>query len=232
MSRSLKYIALILALLSALPSLADDKQKATKELDKITAMATDGTGRRTVNVSMAEMLNAKRYDLMMERRDHELNYGALLVAHQLMNSGTKMEDISAKLKAGKTIYQIADEQHLDWKKVAEQAKTLNEKIDDNLYKHFAATPQKAKQDEKALDDAANYNLIYDGVKADSDVSQSDIAKAQDRYLLWRGKGEEYAKRANKLNTADEKAAYRDNVRSGGPSQGSSGGAPPTLGAPQ
>jgi hypothetical protein len=234
MSNLLKYITLTLFLVIVLPAFADDRQKATKELDKVTAMASDATGRRIVNVSMAEVLNAKRNDLLMERRNYELTYGSLFLAHQLINSGSKMEDIGTQLKAGKTINQIADEQHVDWKKVTEQAKALNDKIDNNLYKHFAGDAQKIKEEEKQKDEADNYNIIYDGIKADNEISQSDLAKAQDRYLMWKGRGEENAKRAGRLNTADQNAAYRDNARSGGPQSqgGGSGGSAPTLGGPQ
>ena len=234
MSRSLKYAVLALALLIALPAFSDDKQKATKELDKVNAMATDPVGRRTVNLSMADMLGVKRNDLLMERRDHNLTYGEVFVAHQLINNGVKMDEIDLQLKARKTIFQIADDQHLDWKKVGDQAKALNAKIDDNLYKHFAGDPAKIKEEEQKKDEEDNYNLAYDGIKADNEVSQSDISKAQDRYLAIRSRGEEYAKRSNRLNTADQKAAYRDNVRSGGPQNqgGAQGGSPPTLGGPQ
>src|SRR5262249_22778999 len=145
MLRSLKYVVLALALLTALPAFSDDKQKATKELDKINAMATDAVGRRIVNLSMADMLGAKRNDLLMERRDHDLTYGSVFVANQLISNGMKMDDINAQLKSGKTIFQIADDQHLDWKKVGDQAKALNGKIDDNLYKHFAGDPAKIKE---------------------------------------------------------------------------------------
>jgi hypothetical protein len=234
MLRSLKYVVLALALLTALPAFSDDKQKATKELDKVNAMATDPVGRRVVNLSMADMLNTKRNDLLMERRDHDLTYGSVFVAHQLINNGVKMDDISAQLKAGKNVLQIADDQHLDWKKVGDQAKALNSKIDDNLYKHFAGDPAKIQEEEQKRDEADNYNLVYDGIKADNDVSQNDISKAQDRYLAIRNRGEEYAKRSTRLSTADQNAAYRDNVRSGGPQNqgGASGGAAPGAGGPR
>ena len=228
-SRTITILALIL--LTGLTALAADQDKSRKELDKVTALATDATGRRMVNVSMAQVLNAKRYDLIMERRSNEINYGSLFLMHQLINNGGKAADISAQLTAGKTIYQIADEQHADWKKVLDQAKALNAKIDDNLYKHFSVDPKETKKQENAEDEAANYNIIYDGVKADNDVSQSEISKAQDRYLALRNRGEEYAKRGNRLSTADQNAAYRDNARSGGPQSqgGGSGGAAPAAG---
>jgi len=219
MTRFSNFLALILVVVTALPASASDQDKAKKELDKITAMATDPTGRRIVNLSMADVLNVKRFDLLMERRNNEINYGSLFLMHQLMLSGGNPQDVAQKLKNGKTIYQVADENHPDWKKVYDQAKTLNSKIDENLYKHFSADPKEASAKEAAEDEAANYNIIYDGVKADSDVSQSEMERAQDRYLAWKNRGEEALKRAGRLNTADRNAAYRDNVRSGGPSHG-------------
>jgi hypothetical protein len=234
MTRTHKIAIAALVLVLALPALADDQGKAKKELDKITAMASDATGRRITNVTMAEMLQAKRRDLLMQRRENEINYGDLFLAYQIAAQGAKLEDVFAQVKAGKPIYDVANGFHVDWKKVADQAKSLNGKVDDNLYTHFAHDPEKTRSDEARADEEAGYNLIYDGVKADNNVSQSDISKAQDRYLLWRDRGQEFAKRAGKLSIADQNAAYRDNVRSGGPQSqgGGSGGAPPAAGGPR
>ncbi len=224
-----RLFPIILAILVALPALGDDQQKAKKELNKVTAMATDGTGRRIVNLTMAEALKEKRVDLLLQRRETGLNYGCLFLARQLVAAGGKIEDISAELKTGKSIYQIAEGQHVDWKEMAAKAKDLNKRIDDYLYKHFSGDAGEQEQDK-----ADNYNLAYDGVPADSDVSQSEISQAQDRYLMWRNRAEETSRRANRLNTTQQNAAYRDNVRSGGP-QGAgaaSGGAPPAAGGPR
>ena len=54
MIRFSKSLAPILVLLAVLPALASDQDKAKKELDKITAMTADATGRRIVNSSMAQ----------------------------------------------------------------------------------------------------------------------------------------------------------------------------------
>src|SRR5882672_3226743 len=126
----------LLALTIAIPAFGDDQQKAEKQLHKITAMATDATGRRVVSITVADALEAKRPDLVMERRTMNLNYGDLFVAHGLVQRGAKMEDIAAQLKAGKNIGQIATEQQADWKQIAADAKKLNAKMEDNLYKHF------------------------------------------------------------------------------------------------
>jgi len=54
----------LLAHAIANPSFGDDQQKAEKQLHKITAMATDGTGRRVVSIALADALGAKRLDLV------------------------------------------------------------------------------------------------------------------------------------------------------------------------
>ena len=115
MKRFSGFSIMLLALTLAIPAFGDDQQKAEKQLHKITAMATDATGRRVVSITVADVLEAKRPDLVMERRTMNLNYGDLFVAHVLVKSGTKMDDIAAQLKAGKNVGQIANDQHADWK---------------------------------------------------------------------------------------------------------------------
>jgi len=66
----------LLALAMAIPSFGDDQQKAEKQLHKITAMATDGTGRRVVSITLADALGAKRLGLL-----HELVPSAKTVAY-------------------------------------------------------------------------------------------------------------------------------------------------------
>ena len=60
----MKKIAVLLAffavLLVASPAFSDDQQKAQKEINKITAMATDFDGRRVVNLSISEMFKVSR----------------------------------------------------------------------------------------------------------------------------------------------------------------------------
>jgi hypothetical protein len=222
-----RHIASLLVITLALAQFAaaDDQQKAKKEMNKITAMATDATGRNIVNQSMSEMFSVKRMDLVQERRVTGLNYGSLLLAHELANNGLDMKEVAARLKAGKDILQIASEANINWKEVNDRAKKLNSKIDDNLYKHFLHP-----REEKAAPRPDDYNIIYDGVKADGDVSQSEIEQAQNRYQLWLQRASPNSDK--RLSTADEKAAAYDHVRSGGPhgaSGNSSGGIAPSAG---
>jgi hypothetical protein len=70
-------------------------------------MATDFTGRRAVNLTISEV-----------------------------TSGTTIPEIAEKLKSGKSIGDVANEQHVDWKQMASEAKKLNAGVDTNLYNYF------------------------------------------------------------------------------------------------
>ncbi len=207
------FLVFLITLIVALPAFGDDQQKAQKELNKVTAMAADFTGRRAVNLTIAAVMSVPRAKLVEERRNTGLNYGSLFLAEELAKKGTNMEDVAAKLKTGKSITEIANEQHSDWKQIAEDAKKLNGAVDRNLYKYFLRQKDSAAQDVK---DA--YDVNYDGVKADGDVSKNDISAAQDRFLLWKdqaakaqGEG-----RDKTLSAGDERVAYTDHVSNGGP----------------
>ena len=189
----------LLALILAAPAFGDDQEKAEKQLHKIAAMATDGTGRRVVSATVTDMLAAQRPDLVLERRTMNLNYGDLYVAYALAKSGTKMEDIAAELKAGKNVGQIANEKHADWKQIGADAKKLNGLVEDNLYKHFLNGKPLTERDAKE-----NYDPTMDGVTADNEVSKTDIAEAERTYLLWRDRADQ--KKESKLDESTEKAA--------------------------
>jgi hypothetical protein len=198
--KRLSYLSItLLALTVAIPAFGDDQQKADKQLHKITALATDATGRRVVSVTVADTLAAKRPDLVLERRTMNMNYGDLFIAHVLVKSGTKMDDIAAQLKAGKKMGQIASEQHADWKQIAADAKKLNAKVEDNLYNHFLNGKPLAERDA-----AEGYDPMIDGVAADNDVSKDEIAEAEHTYLLWRDRADQ--KKGSNLDTSSEKAA--------------------------
>jgi hypothetical protein len=191
--------ATLLVLTLAISAFGDDQQKADKRLHKITALATDATGRRVVSATVADALAAKRPDLVVERRTMNVNYGDLFVAHVLVKSGTKIDDIAAQLKAGKKMGQIAREQHADWKQIAADAKKLNAKVEDNLYNHFLNGKALTERDA-----AEGYDPVIDGVAADNDVSKDEIAEAERTYLLWRDRADQ--KKGSNLDTASEKAA--------------------------
>jgi hypothetical protein len=190
---------ILIALIIVVPAFGDDQQKAEKQLHKITAMATDATGRRVVSITVADTLEVKRIDLVLERRAMNLNYGDLFIAHGVTKNGVKMEDIAAQLKAGKNIGQIANAQHLDWKEIAEDAKKLNAKMEDNLYKHFLNASA-----DTARDVAEGYDPTIDGVTADNDVPKDYIDAAEHTYQLWRDRADKA--RNSKLDAATEKSA--------------------------
>jgi hypothetical protein len=198
--KKLSYFAIGLAALAiACPAFADDQEKAEKQLHKITAMATDATGRRVVSITVADALEAKRPDLVTERRAMNLNYGDLYVAHQLVKKGAKMDDIAAQLKSGKNIGQIANDQHADWKQIAADAKKLNAKMEDNLYKHFLNGKADAERDA-----ADSYDPNIDGVAADNSVSKEELADAEHTYQTWKDRADKA--RGSNLDTSAEKAA--------------------------
>jgi hypothetical protein len=211
------FLAILIALMVALPAFGDDQQKAQKELNQITAMARDFTGRTVVNQSISQALNMPRATLVQQRADTGLNYGSLFLAGELVKSGATMPDISAKLKAGKTIGEIANEQHVNWKQIAEDAKKLNAAVDTNLYNYFVGTKKSEAQDA-----ADKYDPHYDGVKADADdANDKDIDIAQKRYLRWKEQADKAKGDGHGLGLGDERIGYVDHH--GGPGASGAGG---------
>jgi predicted component of type VI protein secretion system len=172
----IRFFVLVFAVTLATAAFADDQEKATKEIKKITSISVDSNMRSIVNRTMAEMLNTKRLDLVKERQDMNLNYGGLFLARELAAGGAKMEDIAAQLKGGKKIFDIANDDHANWKQINSEAKKLNKKIDDNIEKYFSDSKKQA-----ALDQADNYDAKTDKVAADADISKDEYAEAQSRY---------------------------------------------------
>jgi hypothetical protein len=213
MKSFIAFLTLILSLTIAAPAFGDDQQKAQKELNKVTAMATDFTGRRAVNIAMSHEFNVPRAKLVEARGLTGLNYGSLFVAEQLEKNGMSVQDIAAQLQQGKTIAAIASEHHVDWKDTAAAAKKFNATVDTALYNYFLRT-----KDSTALDAADNYDVHYDGVKADAEVSKDEIQAAQDRFLRWRDQAAKAVGegRDKTLSTGDERVAYNDHVSNGGP----------------
>jgi len=176
----MKYAARILMVVCAfalvIPAFADDQEKAQKEIKKISAITSDASMRALVNRTMADMLNVKRLDLVKERQSMNLNYGGVFLAHQLMAGGAKMDDIAAALKSGKSIFDVANDQHANWKQIANDAKKMNKKIDDNIEKYFQNTKKETEKN-----NADDYVVQDDHTAADQDVSKAELADAQSRY---------------------------------------------------
>ena len=210
--RNMTFTALLLTVLMfSLAVSADDQRKAEKQVNKITAMAADLTGRRVVNQSMGEQFKLKRSDLVQERRENNLSYGSLFVIHQLTTQGANISDITAHMKSGQNLYEMANEFHANWKQIAEEAKKLNNRIEDNLYKFFMT-----KKGELPIDPVDAYDALADGVTADLAVSEAELADAQERYLFWRNRAT--SKQDGTLDHNKEQAARQtmDPVRKGGP----------------
>ncbi|HEV2699370.1 MAG TPA: hypothetical protein VGU90_15355 [Terriglobales bacterium] len=207
----------VLAMLLAVPSFGDDQQKAQKEINRITAMATDFDGRRVVNLSISEMFKVPRPELVTLRGQTGLNYGDVFIAEELLQHGATSADMVTKLKSGSTIADIARERQLDWKQVGVEAKKLNAAIDNNLYDFFLG-----KKETLAQDTADKYDVHYDGVKADASVSKSEIDDAQGRYLHWKDRAAVAHRDRKGMSYGDERIADMDHVSGGGPQGGGRG----------
>jgi hypothetical protein len=179
LSARLLLAAILLMPLGA-ESFGSDRDKAETRLRIISAMTVDSTARAIVNQTMAEVVHAKRIELMRQRHAMNLDYGSLFLAHQLKAEGAAMLDIAIELQSGKGVVQIADERQVNWKLVANAAKQLNEKIEDNIYRHFqrVATETQIAAGEK-------YDPDKDIVRADLSVTPGEAATARADYALWR-----------------------------------------------
>jgi hypothetical protein len=174
-----------------------DQQKAEKRLRRISAMAIDGAARAIVNQTMADAVHAQRMELKRQRHAMNLSYGSLFIAHQLTAAGATMLDIAVQLQSGKDIVQIANERNTNWKLMADAAKQLNEKIEDNIYRHFLHL--KAEQELAVTD---KYDARTDIVRADLDVTPEEVASARADYDCWKIRGS--APSAERLNTQTER----------------------------
>lgn len=213
-----RLLPVVLAVAVALPVRADDREKAQKELNKITALASDAVGRTVINLSMADYFKAKRPDLVLERRDTGLNYGQLFVMHTLMIQGVSKDEIASQVKSGQDIFSIANAHRLNWKQVGDNAKKLNAQIDQDLYHRFLDKKAGTEKDQ-----ADGYLLTLDGVIADNSVTPGDMNEAGERFRRQRDRADDQNRRANKLDDAAANSARRDNLRSSGPG----GNQPPT-----
>ncbi len=207
-------LAIVLGIVAAQAFGASDRQKAEKQINKVSAMAADLTGRRAVNLSMSQQLNIPRKDLVAQRRANNINYGTLFLLRQVISTDEAFNQAIAELKAGKQPFDVAEASHADWKSIGNAAKKLNSKIEDNLYKYFMNNESEVSAADKAS--IETYDPAFDSVMADSEVSKQDLAEAQDTYLFWRGRAT--GKKDATLEHNKEQAARQtvDPVRKGGP----------------
>jgi hypothetical protein len=227
----------------AIPAFANDQEKAQKELNKVTALARDFTGRTVINLTMSETFNVPRVTLVKQRGETGLNYGSLFLASQLIKGGATMQDLSAQLKAGKKIGDIANDRHVDWKATAEDAKKFNGAVDHNLYNYFLAekrsvTPVAMKT--SSVPAAEEYDVHHDGVKADADdATDKDIEYAQKRFLMLKDSAAKAKGENRDLGLDKERIGYADHTNGptggggiGGTGNTSTGVTVPGFGGPQ
>ena len=211
-----RLAALLLALIAFTSPLAGatDRDRAEKQINRISAMAADLTGRRLVNLSMSQLLSVPRGDLIAERRRHNLSYGTLFLFRQIAPDDERFRELVLQTRQGRAPSEVADAAQADWKAINNQAKKLNSKIEDNIYNFFLHEKnEKPKSKSSASDD---YDPLADSVVADRAVSQEDLADAQNIYLFWQARAT--GKKDTTLEHNKEQAARQtmDPVRKGGP----------------
>ncbi len=221
-------LSLLLSVTISAVASGDDRQKAEKQVRKITAMATDRIGRRMVSMSIADTLKIPRPDLVEERCRIGLDYGSFFIAHELVAIGVKMTDIVSALSSGKTIWQIGDEQHANWNQIAADAKKQNSRIEDYIYRHFLN--KKNDEADQDRDRAEKYDIARDAVRTDFNVTPQEMVDAQARYIFWRDEAGKAQGSGGHMTAGDMMAARMDHARAqhnknGGVTAPSVGGAP-------
>ena len=153
-----------------------------------------------MSITVADTLGAKRPDLVTERRSMNLNYGDLFLAHHLVKSGAKMEDIAAQLKAGK---KIEPDRQRSARRLEADCRRRQEAEFQDGGQPLQALPERQATDAIATRQKTTIPNI-DGVTADNDVSKDDIAEAEQTYLTLAGSRRE--KKGSSLDASTEKAA--------------------------
>ena|SRR5438270_342729 len=228
MNHFASLLSLLLVVTTSALASADDRQRAEKQVRKITAMATDKIGRRMVSMSVADTFKASRPELVEERRRIGLDYGSFFVAHELVTMGMKATDIESMLSTGKSIWQIGDEWHADWKRIAADAKKENNKIEDYIYRHFLN--KKNDESGRQRDLAEKYDIARDAVRTDFNVTPAEMVEAQTRYIFWRDQAGKAQGSGGNLSPRERIAAGMDHADT---RHGTNGiAAPPAGGLPQ
>ena len=174
------YLAILLVVAAALPALSDDQEKAEKQIKMMIALSRDDTARSIVSRIFADVFKVQRPQLVAERKSLGLNYGSLFLAHELALSSSSLQQLSQQLRAKKTLPEIANSFSADWKRIASDAKKMNDRINNGIYKHFLHA-EADKQRE--LED--HYVAAADLIRADAESTPDEILKAQANYIFWR-----------------------------------------------
>ena len=178
MRRVALYAAILLSF--AAIAYADDKERAEKQIRMMTAMSRDDTARSILSRTFADAFKLQRAQMVVERKNLGLNYGGLFLAQELLQSGAQMNQIVEQLRAHKSMLDIGNSLHADWKRIAADAKKMNSRIDDAIYKHFLHSKADAERDK-----VERYNAAADLVHADADATLEEIQKAQQEYIFRR-----------------------------------------------
>jgi hypothetical protein len=171
-------LAILLILSAAFAAVADDQQKAEKQIRMITAMSRDDTARTIISRTFTDVFKIDRAQVVAERKSFGLNYGGLFLAHEI--SGSSLDRIADQLRLHKALPEIAANAGADWKHIAADAKKMNNRITEAIYKHFLPDSPDKKRD---LMDA--YNPGADLIRADADSTLEEILRAQKEYIFWR-----------------------------------------------
>jgi len=202
----MRLAACFVLLALSVPSLAGDRQKAEKQIRKITAMATDKTGRGIVSMSVADFFKIPRPALVEQRRQLNLDYGSYFLFQELQRGGVPLDHLLGSLKSGKTVWQIAGRQPADWDQITDDAKKVNSQIDDSIYRHFLNKKNLEADDQRDSDD--KYNPVRDAARTDFEVTPKEIVDAQARYVFWRNRASAI-QFSGRLSTQSELSAGYD-----------------------
>jgi cell division protein FtsL len=178
----MRRVAACAAVLLSLATLAgaDDQEKAEKQIRMITAMSRDDTARSIISRTFSDTFKIPRAQLVQQRKTLNLNYGGLFLVQELLASGARLEDIANQLHARKAMLEIAAVSSADWRRIAADAKKMNSRINDGIYKHFLHSKPDQERDKRDL-----YTASADLVRADLDTTRDEILKAQQEYVFRR-----------------------------------------------
>jgi len=202
-------LSLLVILVTISAAFSDDQERAEKQARRITAMATDKTGRCMVSMSLADKLKISRPAMVADRRRLGLDYGSFFVAQELLASGAQMTQLISQLRAGKTIWQIGDQLHANWGQIAADAKKQNGKIEDYIYRHFLN--KKNTEADELRDMKDKYDPQLDAVRTDFMVTPQEMVDAQAQYIFWRDQAAKGRGSGRHMTRAEEQAANMDHA---------------------
>jgi len=174
------YLAIVLVAAAAIPLRAADQEKTEKQIRMMTAISRDDTARSIVSRIFSDVFKVPRPQLVAERKSLGLNYGSLFLMHELILSGSSIQQISTLLRAKKDVLEIANSTSVDWKTLEREAKKMNDRVNKGIYKHFLHN-----EADKQRDAEDHYIAAGDLIHADADSSSAEIQRAQSTYVFWR-----------------------------------------------